>query len=154
MKHWPDVIADVINQAAKNAGLPELREGRGAFDGDSWVWAWFETDEPRKVNASAREVLVRVHPDALEKGFEIEISAVAWLLEKRQIAEKRNYYTRYVEIRTVGRNKNELESQIAEHLCSASDGALEIAKSLPTLEKRRNAMQLKMDEINLELTKR
>ena len=153
MKHWPDVIGAVINRAAKNAGLPELREGRGAFDGDSWVWAWFETDEPRKVNASAREVLVRVHPDALEKGIEIEVSAVAWLLEKRQIADKRNYFTRYVEIRAVGRNKNELESQIKEHLYSAWEGVYEIAKSLPTLEKRRDATQHKMDEINFELTK-
>ena len=154
MKHWSDEVGNVINRAAKNAGLPKLREGRGVFDGDSWIWAWFEADEPKEVNASAREVLVRVHPDALEKGIEIEASAVAWLLEKRQIAEKRNYYTRYVELGAIKKNKKELERQIEEHLRSAWAGVHEIAKSLPALQKHRDTTQQRMHEINQEQTKK
>jgi hypothetical protein len=144
MKNWLNIIGEVVTRAAKAAGLPALPDGRGAFDGDSWIWAWYEADAEEQKNASVRETLVRVRPDISEAGFEIDVSAIAWLLGKQWIADKRTYYTSYIEFKTLNAKKVDLVKQLEENLHSAHQGARDIAKSLPRMQKRRNSLQTEM----------
>lgn len=140
MNEWLSQITDIVNRAAKEASLSEAR---GMFDGDSWSWAW------RTVGERAAEAMVRVRPDTFGDGIEIEISAAAWIPEKRQVSAGRTYYTRYLELKALPEKAASLASELGTTLFQAWQGAQSMLPRLHEIERNRDDLMNKLRERNL-----
>jgi hypothetical protein len=140
MNGWIDRITDLVNRAAKDASLPEVR---GMFEGDSWLWTW------RTWGEQVTETLVRVRPDVFGDGFEMAVSAGAWIPTRRDIAAGRTYYTRYLELKTLPDQESTFLAELTKALIDARHGADNMAPRLGEIEKARSELLNKLHALNL-----
>lgn len=145
---WPDrlkrleTLDHAIKEAASKVGLKPARPG---FDGAGWAWIWPDRPAPDRV----AEVIVRAQfaprtpGEPPEEGnLEVEMSARAWLLQRRDVA-----WGETVALVTLGPERTELTGLffdwIPTELAKARQDAQAAAKELEKGDLRRQqAMKL------------
>lgn len=132
MSDWIALITDVVTSAASKADLP-MRVG--AFDGSGWAWIWRVPlkEQPHRVG----EARVRVQPDSLNEGVEIEVSAAAWLDHQREIAASRTISSRFVSYGDLERQGTDFTTGLPETIRRAWQTAAHLAENLPEIERSR-----------------
>lgn len=150
MNDWFERLDDVVVRAGELAGLPGPVV-RG-FDGDSWVWLWRNyLDGQTRV----AETLFRARPDSLETGLHTEVSAMAWMVDQRQLSWARPYGTRYLDLKSgelVSPDQaaqDRLAEGLAERLSDAWKGAMVAVAQLEDLDAHRERTIRKVREQGL-----
>lgn len=133
MTDWTAIITKAVADAASKA---ELRTSPGAFDGSGWIWLW-RPDSRHGAGHRVSEARIRVQPDSLNEGLEIEVSAAAWLEDRRNIAASRTIAAEFVTYRNLEKDAGELTSRLAHHLSDAWRTAFHLAERLPDVQNAR-----------------
>jgi hypothetical protein len=142
MNTWLTALDGVVVEAAKQAEMPVpvvTGSDGGAFN---WLWReYLDGAEPR-----VTESRVGAQPDAFQESVVLEVTAAAWLDDRREVAWSQVMYARPVAISLLLAGAERIRSPILEGLVADLRGALvqawqvaqKNAQRLGQLEERRD----------------
>src|SRR5262245_32593154 len=125
---------------ATKAGLSPTK---GAFDGDGLSWFW----RCQPDTGGTGEARVRVQPDSLNEGVEIEVSAAAWQEQDRQIAASRTISSTFWKYQDVENRESDLTTENARNLRAAWEAAGHLVSKLPDVREVRNKALTAIEEV-------
>jgi hypothetical protein len=126
-------VSQCVSAAVKDLPLSPVDV---AFNGADWVWLWRDRSEAQNLFA---ETSIHVRPDPhAREGFELQILASAWNPEQPGASAGRLYYARYFESAPRVSERQDLISELKNHIEAAHSGALALARELSGIQTARS----------------
>jgi hypothetical protein len=141
MMDWFATVSDFVNEAAQKA---ELKQCLGGFDGDAWVWNW----RTQPTGERTSEARLRIRPDSLTDGAQVEVSAAAWIETRRDVATNRVLWSQFFDGTQLQEHSRMLPA-LSEHLREGRSAAIKLGESLDKLAQRRDDMMTDLKKRDL-----
>lgn len=132
MTKWFAIVAGYVNEAAQKA---ELKPCLGGFDGDAWVWNW----RLQATKERTTEARLRIRPDSLGDGAQVEVSAAAWMENRRQVAASRVVWSRFFDAAELQKHSKMLPA-LYEYLREGQLAAVKLSEQLDATAQSREQM--------------